>query len=653
MSFLKGVTPTDPISAKPPEVVINSSVPYPGMPGFGSRYFYTTPDAQINQANELTGSLAQQAQGMEYAGPNRLGTQTSYLNVPHVMSTIIPSIMLPSGKRQQYGNDPFKLKHPYMQKGEIAFSVRLPVTNPIFTPDKRYLIHNTVGYGIDLLLNVQCVNFILHALQLYRDTEPQWKQTFWDGFGLGDLFNEAELRDPNSIESVNKRIANVVVEQFIRPMGIVTAVEYRGENNEAVSLIIDGRAEQVMNYWGTASFFSNVTGERITGNKRKQNQMDIDQQIEAGDDLIMLLRKKWASDDVEFLSHALPRALQREQDTERMGFPQNGGVWQLEGSIGSPRNRECWGDGGYWHIAFCKAPGSSLDPENAMYDPFRQVDVETFRAKHVLPEVTFAPCWKKRMGDKDDHGMWGGVWKGLVADVHVSTDDDAKIDKLKDVLQKFEDWANVLKGIGVGPWTTDTLRTSINEFVGHLRAVQAAVIPVLDLAVKEIKELMTMWRMLRRRVDTGLAANIMGVGGVHMDLQVFVCQMSTEMEERIMMMAPAGAPVLDPAADIESFLIDDANFLRGFMEDAIKVSLEKLKDPGDGSVGEVTIYIVNVDNIIKTIYDALEYLFPRLDSYSAALEYFENNIASWKRSNAGRYSTDLNELDFLVDEVFA
>ena len=111
-----------------PEVAIKTLNPAPLLPAKQQKYFYTTPDATIGiSSNGLFDHLleAEHTDNFEYGGPNRLGTQAAYLNIPHTVQRNLAPLVLPNAKESEYGNEPFALPFPHLQKGDIAFYLRL------------------------------------------------------------------------------------------------------------------------------------------------------------------------------------------------------------------------------------------------------------------------------------------------------------------------------------------------------------------------------------------------------------------------------------------------------------------------------------------------------------------------------------------------
>lgn len=120
---------------KSPDVVMNQG-PLPptdtsGMPnGFNG-----TPDAKIDYNSSLLGDLNPYA----YAEGARLGTQTAYLNIPHMAQRIVPAIQMPESQSNLDGGQFFTLSHQ-IGEGDIAFVIRA-----MFSPFE--LVQNKKKYG--------------------------------------------------------------------------------------------------------------------------------------------------------------------------------------------------------------------------------------------------------------------------------------------------------------------------------------------------------------------------------------------------------------------------------------------------------------------------------------------------------------------------
>jgi len=87
-----------------PQVVMNQG-PMPGTGGL-PRPLHDTVDGRINYNSSLLGDLSPYA----YGEPGYLSSQTSYLNIPHKLQKIVPSVYLPEAKVGAM--DFFDLSHP-------------------------------------------------------------------------------------------------------------------------------------------------------------------------------------------------------------------------------------------------------------------------------------------------------------------------------------------------------------------------------------------------------------------------------------------------------------------------------------------------------------------------------------------------------------
>jgi hypothetical protein len=372
-----------------PEVAIKTLNPVPLLPAKQQKYFYTTPDATIGISSEgLFDHLldAEHTDNFEYGGPNRLGTQAAYLNIPHTVQRNLAPLVLPNAKESEYGNEPFALPFPHLQKGDIAFYLRLendwnstPVQqslrNPsmydartplalvcrdwasaVHTRKKRKMDADEIGKslmmseGSQVFVNLQTVNYILHGIQQYGGgTEAGWRDCFWHGFGLHRL--DARVRDDA------EKLCTHVVRNCMAPFGVITS-EVKHSSDQGVAMVVDGRVECMRNYW--ASFTADGLSLEMP---------------QAGDELILVLER--VAKDIELKADS---SLEKELDkwtymlpnhdsagvsssdskAAKMVFPlkasavadASGGavIWQLMPSFASMTNRACWERGGYWRL---------------------------------------------------------------------------------------------------------------------------------------------------------------------------------------------------------------------------------------------------------------------------------------------------------------
>lgn len=246
-----------------PEVSIRTMRQFPSLPATSQKFFYTTPDATFNAGGSrnvlehIAG--AEGTENFAYAEANRLGTQAAYLNVPHMAQKNICPLILPSAKKQAYGNEPFLLPFPHLRKGDIAFYLRLQQSQweacktddariplSLLCKDwrdvKRCKMNEAMSKGGQMFVNLQVVNYILHGIQYYRGTEPYWRDAFWKGFGLNSL-------DP-ALQDNMEALCTHVVQWCMTPFGVV-ASDTHNLSDQGAAMVVDGRVEMMRNYWAT------------------------------------------------------------------------------------------------------------------------------------------------------------------------------------------------------------------------------------------------------------------------------------------------------------------------------------------------------------------------------------------------------------------
>ncbi len=374
-----------------PEVSIRTLKQAPLLPGKQQKHFFTTPDATINLSDE---SLFDHLQGAEnsdafaYAEAKRLGTQAAYLNTPHMVQRFLVPLTLPSAKEASYGNEPFALPFPHLHKGDMAFYLRLE--NDWSLSDMRNCIVEgrssskvplslicrdwdeavrkrkrnrltgedmarslAMSEGSQIFVNLQTVNYILHGIQHYGDTEPGWRDTFWRGFGLHRL-------DP-AIQNDTERLCTHVVRHCMTPFGVV-ASETNQRSDQAIAIVVDGRTERVRNYWVRERF-----------EQHGEEGLDMPQ---PGDELILSLERVEMRVDEDLKSsedfqhefdkwtYMLPnRVPMNGTASVRMAFPlkrparalmlpleRKHYIWQLVPSVACWTEQSCWDRGGFWRL---------------------------------------------------------------------------------------------------------------------------------------------------------------------------------------------------------------------------------------------------------------------------------------------------------------
>ena len=93
-----------------------------------------------------------------------------------------------------------------------------------------------------VFVNLQTVNYILHGVQLYKNTEPYWRDAFWRGFGLHKL--------DRHIQDDMEALSTHVVRWCMTPFGVV-ASDTHNLSDQGAAMVIDGRVEMMRNYWAT------------------------------------------------------------------------------------------------------------------------------------------------------------------------------------------------------------------------------------------------------------------------------------------------------------------------------------------------------------------------------------------------------------------
>jgi len=246
-----------------------------------------------------------------------------------VQKTITP-LVLPNAKEAAFGNQPFSIPFPHLQKGDIAFSLRL---------ENNLLCQGSTG----VFVNLQTVNYILHCIQHFRNSEASWRDCFWNGFGLHRL-NMVVADDP-------ERLCTHIIWWCMAPFGVVASLN---SSDQGMAMIVDGRVDVgMLNYW--ASFIDNLV----------DNEIALPQ---AGDELILVLEEvKMNLDDdalereLDQWTYVLPN---HREGSVKMTFPikwpehiqrmvgprpKEHSIWQLVPSFASASNKACW-ERGFWRL---------------------------------------------------------------------------------------------------------------------------------------------------------------------------------------------------------------------------------------------------------------------------------------------------------------
>lgn len=248
-------------SIRMPEVSIRTMKQPPMLPSSSQKYFYNTPDATINAGGtQRVTELLEETESTEnfaYGEANRLGTQSGYLNVPHMAQKHICPLVLPNAKRAEYGNEPFVLPFPHLRKGDIAFYLRLQSGNwevdssqqqrhPLslvckdWKDVKKRRMDEAMSKSGQVFLNLQTVNYILHGIQYYRDSEPYWRDAFWRGFGLDKLDPIVYGGGMGPGARDMEALCTHIVRWCMTPFGVVASDAFN-ISDQGVAMVVDGR----------------------------------------------------------------------------------------------------------------------------------------------------------------------------------------------------------------------------------------------------------------------------------------------------------------------------------------------------------------------------------------------------------------------------
>ena len=107
---------------------------------------------------------------------------------------------------------------------------------------KKRKLEEAMSKAGQVFVNLQTVNYILHGIQYYRESEPAWRDTFWRGFGLDRLHD--------SVTNDMEKLCTHVVQWCMTPFGVVASDAFN-MSDQGVSLVVDGRVEMMRNYWAT------------------------------------------------------------------------------------------------------------------------------------------------------------------------------------------------------------------------------------------------------------------------------------------------------------------------------------------------------------------------------------------------------------------
>eukprot|EP00961_Rhodomonas_salina_P291427 3931999-Rhodomonas_salina.1 len=128
-----------------------------------------TPDARINYNSSLLGDIDAYA----YGEPDRLSTQSSYINIPNRIQKVVPKVYLPGTTE---ADDQQLLTHA-VDDGDVCFAWR--DVNLKMVAESREM--NTL-YGMrnyHPFVNLATVNYLLAGLQLDRQKPGQLPGSWW------------------------------------------------------------------------------------------------------------------------------------------------------------------------------------------------------------------------------------------------------------------------------------------------------------------------------------------------------------------------------------------------------------------------------------------------------------------------------------------
>jgi hypothetical protein len=312
-----------------PDVVMNSG-PLPPTTVFGNHPgFDGTPDGKINATDALLSNVAPYAYG-EGARP---GTQAAYLNIPHMVQRIVPIFKLPEPMHISNRNF-FEVSHGVCD-GDVAFILRVNFAEFAVVVNRTQHARRGNLQGIDVLVNLQTANYILHGLQRFvespqRDEIQNWAQLY-HACGLQHYFDSiSDANDDNQ-----DLLVKILTQQVIRPFGVPVGSSKQGGQDQGVvqrtvtwptdhvlSLLVDGKCKNMLNFWRSPH-----------------------EPIQAGDDLIFKIEKKMFI-DYELSSH--DRSFVHKSFSEYWERADHPGYYQMVPCTHNPGLPVTFS---YWHIA--------------------------------------------------------------------------------------------------------------------------------------------------------------------------------------------------------------------------------------------------------------------------------------------------------------
>lgn len=375
--------------ARFPDVVINGGGnPLPGMGGLPTP-LHDTPDGKINYNSSLLGDLEPYA----YGEPGYLSSQSSYLNIPHRIQKLVPTLWIP----ETDGTGSFRLCHP-IDDGDIAFAMRLDRNSEVCTGLRsKSIMRSGLGTAIDPMINLCTLNYILAGMQICTqlpETRPAWDRLF-------NYLDKSRFPGPRpGAEHVySHEDLKHVCRHLIRPFGVAHGSEKQGGQHEGglnpvtwpvnfvISLVLDGKDANVVNIW---------------------HRHD----VEAGNDLVLRLKLVPLPPGNKYTLNHYSKSLVEKSFSENLinqiaaiGGHRFTHIWQLVPDIFSldmdaqlnplhvppnfvtTRPRYLWQQEGYWHIARAQIHCKQYGTEEYYYNDL----ANNLRTGHM--DVTFQPTF--------------------------------------------------------------------------------------------------------------------------------------------------------------------------------------------------------------------------------------------------------------------
>jgi hypothetical protein len=322
-----------------PDVVMNNG-PLPPL-SVGSGFpegFNANPDGKINYSSSLLGDLDPYA----YGEAARLSTQAAYLNIPHVVQRIVPTLEMPESQPYNMGGRFFPLSHQ-VDDGDVAFVIRAMFSPYELVSEKKKFNRQGILFAIDPVVNLATVNYMLHGLQRYgfdKVNHKSWN-TLWIALGIDQHFSgegnfdrspfseemldaQAKLEECNKLRTrdhkqalerlyyvlrmrvLRRKLADYLLKHVIKPFGVPRGSEKQGGQHQGSSspvtwpvdfvtaMVVDGKVINLVNFW-------------------KHDD------INAGDDLIMYVEDRPCTEYV--LSH-------HPKNAKKQAFPMLA-TWEL------------------------------------------------------------------------------------------------------------------------------------------------------------------------------------------------------------------------------------------------------------------------------------------------------------------------------------